>query len=100
MQLLREQRSRKCKKLLNLTVFLALLGSSSVKAAHKMLVKLTPRFNRPWLSVMCDAKSEDREIRTSNLHNENEWQAQVKEVSTINPFSLIVSVEFLSQNLI
>ena len=29
-------------KLLNLTVFLALLGSSGVKAARRMLVKLTP----------------------------------------------------------
>ena len=35
-------RSRKHKKLLDLTVFFALLGSSSVKAALKMLVKLTP----------------------------------------------------------
>ena len=30
------------KKLLNLTVFFALLGSARVKAACKMLVKLTP----------------------------------------------------------
>ena len=36
-----ERRSQRCKKLLNLTVFLALLGSAWVKAAHEMLVKLT-----------------------------------------------------------
>ena len=35
-------RSRKRRKLLDLTVFLALLGSSGVKAAHKMMAKLTP----------------------------------------------------------
>ena len=35
-------RSQKPKKLLNLTVFWALLGSAHLKAAHKMLVKLTP----------------------------------------------------------
>ena len=34
-------RSQKCKKLLNLTVFLALLGSVCVKAACEMLVKFT-----------------------------------------------------------
>ena len=38
------RRSRKCKKLLDLTVFFALLGSSSVKAACRMLMKLTPGF--------------------------------------------------------
>ena len=31
------------KKLLDLTVFFALLGSDGVKAAHRMLMKLTPR---------------------------------------------------------
>ena len=36
------RRSQKCKKLLELTVFLALLGSACIKAARKMLVKLTP----------------------------------------------------------
>ena len=36
--------SQRRKKLLNLTVFFALLGSARVKAARKMLVKLTPRF--------------------------------------------------------
>ena len=35
-------RSRKRIKLLELTVVFAILGSSRVKAAHKMLVKLTP----------------------------------------------------------
>ena len=35
------RRSQKCKKLLELTVFFALLESECVKAAHKMLVKLT-----------------------------------------------------------
>ena len=35
-------RSRKRKKLLELTVVFAILGSSRVKAARKMLVKLTP----------------------------------------------------------
>ena len=35
-------RSYKRKKLLNLTVFFALLGSACVKAARKMIVKLTP----------------------------------------------------------
>ena len=44
------------KKLLYLTVFLALLGSLHVKAAHKMLVKLTPvktnKFDRPELFVI------------------------------------------------
>ena len=38
-------RSQKLKKLLNLTVFLALLGSVFVKAASKLLVKLTPGGN-------------------------------------------------------
>ena len=38
-------RSRKRKKLLNLSVFLALLGSSGLKAACKTLVKLTPGWN-------------------------------------------------------
>ena len=33
----------KAKKVLELTVFFALLGSASIKAARKMLVKLTPR---------------------------------------------------------
>ena len=35
-------RSRKHKKLFELTVFFALLGSGRVKSAHKMMVKLTP----------------------------------------------------------
>ena len=35
-------RSQKGKKLLDLTVFLALLGSVCVKAACEMMVKLTP----------------------------------------------------------
>ena len=35
-------RSRKHKKLLNLTVVFEFLGSAHVKAARKMLVKLTP----------------------------------------------------------
>jgi len=34
------------KKTFNLTVFFALLGSGCVKAAHKMLVKLTPGASR------------------------------------------------------
>ena len=38
-------RSVKRKKLLELTVFFALLGSVRVKVASKMLVKLTPGFN-------------------------------------------------------
>ena len=36
------RRSGKRKKQLELTVFFALLGSASVKAARKMLVKFTP----------------------------------------------------------
>ena len=36
------RRSRKRKQLLDLTVVFALLGSECVKAAHKMMVKLTP----------------------------------------------------------
>ena len=36
------RRSQKRKKLLNLTVFFALLGSARVKAARRLLVKLTP----------------------------------------------------------
>ena len=35
-------------KLLNLTVFFALLGSAHVKAAHRTLVKLTPG---PWIQT-------------------------------------------------
>jgi hypothetical protein len=38
-----------------------------------------PRFNRPWLSSMCDAKSEDREIRTPKLLNGIGWQARIFE---------------------
>ena len=38
-------RSRQSKKLLDLTVFFALLGSVCVKAERKMLVKLTPGAN-------------------------------------------------------
>ena len=34
------RRSHKCKKLLDLTVFIAFLGSARVQAAHKMLMKL------------------------------------------------------------
>ena len=34
-------RSQKCKKLLDLTVFFALLGPAHLKAVHKKLVKLT-----------------------------------------------------------
>ena len=37
-------RSQKCKKLLDLTVFFVLLGPVSVRAACKMLMKLTPGF--------------------------------------------------------
>ena len=37
-------RSWKCKKLLELTAFFALLGSARIKAARKMLVKLTFAF--------------------------------------------------------
>ncbi len=43
--------------------------SNGAKGGHKMLVKLTPRSNRPWLSS--DAKSEDREIRNPELLNGN-----------------------------
>ena len=39
-------RSQKRKKMLDLTDFFALLGSACVKAAHKMLVKLTPGAER------------------------------------------------------
>ena len=41
-------RSQKRKKLLDLTVFFALLGSAQVKAARKLLVKLTPGDNGPF----------------------------------------------------
>jgi hypothetical protein len=41
-QFLRAQISKAQKKLLNLTVFLVLLGFACVKGAHGMLVKLTP----------------------------------------------------------
>ena len=44
-------RSQKRKKLLNLTVFFALLGSALVKAARKMLVKLTPVCYRVYQGV-------------------------------------------------
>ena len=37
---------KSAKKMLNLTVFFALLGSVRVKAACRMLVKLTPRVSR------------------------------------------------------
>ena len=43
------RRSQKRKKLLELTVFLALLGSAGVKDVHKMLVKLT-------LAEVCEKK--------------------------------------------
>ena len=36
--------SQKCKKLFELTVFFALLGSAHIKAASKILLKLTPGF--------------------------------------------------------
>ena len=39
-------RSQKCKKLIELTLFFAVLGSVHVKAARKMLVKLTSRRHR------------------------------------------------------
>ena len=42
------------KKLLNLTVFFMLLGTARVKAAHRMLVKLTPGF------PICDVITDDR----------------------------------------
>jgi len=40
-------RSQKHKKIDNLTVFLALLGSAHVKAASRMLMKLTPGVKDP-----------------------------------------------------
>ena len=43
-------RSQTRKKLLELTVFLALLGSASVKAARKMLVKLSQGVSQPRVS--------------------------------------------------
>ena len=42
MRIFYPHRSQKRKKMLDLTVFLGLLGSAGVKAAHKMMVKLTP----------------------------------------------------------
>ena len=39
-------RSQKCMNLLELTVFFALLGSGCVKAARKMLLKLTLEHER------------------------------------------------------
>ena len=36
------RRSQKCKKLLNLTVFFALLGSAHIKAAHKHVGEIDP----------------------------------------------------------
>ena len=51
------RRSRKLKKLLELTVLIALLGSESVKAARKMLVKLTPCFNI-WTDSFLSSSSE------------------------------------------
>ena len=47
------RRSQKRKKLLELTVFFALLGSTCVKAAHKMLMKMTPADERE--SLFLDA---------------------------------------------
>ena len=42
----------KRKKMLDLTVFLRFLGSSCVKAARKMLVKLTPRVELHFLKSL------------------------------------------------
>ena len=47
---------RRSQKLLNLTVFFALSGSAQVKAARKMLVKLTPCLR---LNLSVDGLSED-----------------------------------------
>ena len=45
-------RSQNCKKLQDLTVSFALLGSAHIKAAHKMLLKLTPDLNK-WVRTTC-----------------------------------------------
>jgi len=51
----------KCKKSVKLSIFFTLLGSTRVKAAHKALVKLTPRLNFInvlWVAFACpDPKS-------------------------------------------
>ena len=56
-QLLRSQIPKIAKKLLNLTVFFALLGSTSTKAARRTLVKLTPEY---WMEV--ESESRNRSI--------------------------------------
>ena len=45
-------RSCKRKKLLDLTVFFALLGSAHIKAARKMMVKLTPEGGQESVSAL------------------------------------------------
>ena len=49
---------KKTKKLLDLTVFFALLGSAGVKAACKMMVKLTLVSSIFNVSVLCDPSHE------------------------------------------
>ena len=59
------RRSQKRKKLLNLTVFFALLGSARVKAACRMMVKLTPGVNTTKLFLL--------NIKLGHLHFLQLW---------------------------
>ena len=71
-----ERRSRKRKKLLDLTVFFALLGSAHLKAACKMLLKLTPLVNftnMQFMSSFCadflsTKKLQTQIVSTEKLH--------------------------------
>jgi hypothetical protein len=54
-----------------------------------------PRFNRPWLSSMCDAKSEDREIRTPKLLNGIGWQARILRNISFCSFHFVIFLETL-----
>ena len=62
------RRSQKRKKLLELTVFFVLLGSACVKAAHKMLVKLTAGLKKQFLQISFSFKKRDP-LETRRIFN-------------------------------
>ena len=66
-------RSQKRKKLLNLTVCYAFLGSLRVKAVCRMLVKLTPADD---VKCPCRVQTLLRFGKKEEFQKESEWQSQ------------------------
>ena len=89
-----ECRSQKHKKLLDLTVFFALLVPAYVKGARRMLIKLTPclchlqSFRRVW-------KNEHRHPHHAVQSNEINWRETDNVSSLSQTFNKILKVFFL-----